>query len=139
MFYSATTGGFYALEIHGSRMPADVVEISKEQHAELLAAQAIGKAIAGDGEGRPRLIDAPPPSAVQLDDMRRSEIFAELAAIDAASARPLRSILVGTATDDDRARLAELEARAAELRAELAALDAPPEAPAPPLPVEPTP
>lgn len=55
-------------------------------------------------------------------DQQRAEIFAELDSIDAASARPLRAILVGSATDGDRTRLAELDARACVLRAELASL-----------------
>ena len=63
---------------------------------------------------------------------RAAEILVELAAIDAASARPLRAILVGSATDDDRARLAELDEQAAALRLELAALEAPEEPDAPP-------
>lgn len=59
---------------------------------------------------------------------RRVEILAALATIDAASARPLRAILVGSATDEDRARLTELDDQAAALRAELATLEPPPAA-----------
>lgn len=60
-------------------------------------------------------------------EIRRAEIEAELTAIDAASARPLRAILAatadgGTADPTDVARLAELEAQAVALRSELAAL-----------------
>ena len=40
----------------------------------------------------------------------------ELTQIDAQSARPLRAIAAGTATDEDRARLAELESKSAQLR-----------------------
>lgn len=92
-----------------------------------------------DGEG-PFIevwnIEAPKPSAddllsaheaVQLAariSTRRGEILADLERIDAASARPLRAILVGSATDADRARLTELDNQAAALRAELAALPA---------------
>lgn len=70
-----------------------------------------------------RLVEVP-----SLSSVRRAEILAELAAIDAASARPLRAILVGSATDEDRARLTELDEQAAALRAELAALEPPPAA-----------
>jgi hypothetical protein len=59
---------------------------------------------------------------------RKAEILSELAAIDAASARPLRAILVGSATDEDRARLTELDEQAAALRVEMAALEPPPAA-----------
>ena len=36
MFTSREMKGFYALEIHGTNMPADVVEITAERHAERL-------------------------------------------------------------------------------------------------------
>lgn len=58
---------------------------------------------------------AAPPS------VRRAEILAELAAIDAASVRPLRAVLAGQGAEGDQARLAALEERAAALREELAA------------------
>lgn len=61
-------------------------------------------------------------------EIRKAEVLAELAAVDAASARPLRAILVGSATDEDRARLVELDEQAAVLRAELATLEPPPAA-----------
>ena len=68
MFYSKTTGGFYDSEIHGSSMPEDVVEISKEAHAELLAAQASGKAIVGDKDGLPQSVDR--VASLSWDDIR---------------------------------------------------------------------
>lgn len=58
----------------------------------------------------------------QAQQARRAEIAAELAAIDAASARPLRAIVGGTATQADRDRLADLESSATALRAELATI-----------------
>lgn len=70
----------------------------------------------------------PKPGAAAPD--RRAEIEAELTAIDAASARPMRAIVGGTATQDDRDRLADLETQASTLRAELSALStSPPSAP----------
>jgi len=58
---------------------------------------------------------------------RRVEILAELAAIDVASARPLRGVLAkqaagGTPDQTDTDRLVALEAQAQALRAELAGL-----------------
>ena len=69
----------------------------------------------------------PAPDPVTPAAIRRAEIEAELTAIDAASARPLRAILVattsgGTADAADTAKLAELEAQAKALREELATL-----------------
>ena len=56
-----------------------------------------------------------PPSPEE----RKAEIFARLAEIDAASARPARTLALGTASDADRKRLAELENEATSLRSEL--------------------
>ena len=66
MLYSASTGGFYSREIHGDNMPADVVEITAEEHAALLAGQSAGRVIAADAEGRPVLQDQPPPTSEQI-------------------------------------------------------------------------
>lgn len=57
MFFSASTGGFYATEIHGENMPFDVVEITAEQHSALIEGQSDGKVITSDGNGFPILID----------------------------------------------------------------------------------
>lgn len=74
-----------------------------------------------DGEGNLIDITAVPyvPTREELALIRAEEIRAELAGIDSQAVRPLRAIVAGTATDEDRARLAELETRADKLRAEL--------------------
>lgn len=68
----------------------------------------------------------PQPTQAERDATRRAEILARLAQIDAASVRPLRAIVQGEAVQEDRDKLAVLDAEAEELRAELAALDAAP-------------
>lgn len=68
-----------------------------------------------DSEGN--LIDV---EAISSD--RTTEIKHELSQLDLATVRPLRAITAGTATDEDRERLAELEQQAATLRAELAGI-----------------
>lgn len=125
-YYSASTGGFYDSP---SDAPFDAVEITDAEHAALLAGQSATKCIAPDSTGRPILADRPAPTAEQLAAARIAEIKAELTAIDAASARPLRAVLAattsgGTADPADVARIAELEAQAVTLRAELAGLEA---------------
>jgi hypothetical protein len=60
MFYSASTGGFYLTEVHGDAMPADVVEISAEEHHVLLEGQATGGRIVPGEDGRPTLQFASP-------------------------------------------------------------------------------
>lgn len=78
MYYSASTNGFYTTEIHGYRMPADIVEITSEQHSALLAGQAAGKVIAADESGCPVLKDRPAPTNDQAIDLFRSSIQAHL-------------------------------------------------------------
>jgi len=56
-YYSKSTKGFYTEDIHGDNMPSDVVEITVEQHQNLMAGQAIGKEITPDKNGNPVLTD----------------------------------------------------------------------------------
>ncbi|RRW28845.1 hypothetical protein [Ectopseudomonas oleovorans] len=60
MFYAKSTGGFYDPEIHGNNMPADVVEITVEQHAALLEGQSHGMRITCGEDGYPLLAELPP-------------------------------------------------------------------------------
>ncbi|WP_227105119.1 phage tail assembly chaperone [Chromobacterium rhizoryzae] len=55
------------------QIPADAVEITAEQHAELMAAQSAGKIITSGANGNPIAIDPPPPSADQLADQVRAQ------------------------------------------------------------------
>lgn len=82
MFYSKSTGGFYATEIHGDSAPSDAVEITSEQHAALLEGQSQGKIIAADKNGKPVLKDPPPPTAEELQAQANAEARAYLASTD---------------------------------------------------------
>ncbi|WP_035250865.1 hypothetical protein [Desulfocurvus vexinensis] len=67
------------------------------------------------------------PEPAPSPEARREEILAELTALDAASARPLRAVLTAQTAGqppaaEDVARLADLEAQAQALRTELAGL-----------------
>lgn len=57
--YSSSTGGFYSKEVHGTRVPADAVEISDGDYLALLRGQSDGQQIVSDGNGRPVLVDRP--------------------------------------------------------------------------------
>lgn len=82
MYYSKQTGGFYAQEIHGDNIPSDAMEITAEQHAELLQGQSEGKRIEADENGYPILVDPPAPTAEQLAAHARSKRDALLRSTD---------------------------------------------------------
>ncbi|MCD9116270.1 tail fiber assembly protein [Pseudomonas bijieensis] len=97
MFASKTTRGFYDAAIHVS-MPDDVVEVSTEKHAELLAAQSEGKVIAWDDDGFPVLIDPPLPTFAQLVQQERVWRDGELLATDHMVTRHRDELEEGTVT-----------------------------------------
>ena len=66
LYYSQSNGGFYDSTIH-SRPPEDAVEISPEQHAELLAGQSAGQVIMPGKDGKPVLAEQPPCSSSTWD------------------------------------------------------------------------
>jgi hypothetical protein len=70
MFASKSTRGFYDASIH-ALMPDDVVEISVETHAELLAGKSEGRVITWGDDGFPVLVDPPPPSDEELAAVER--------------------------------------------------------------------
>lgn len=75
MFYSKSTGGFYDAAINGDNIPTDAVEITAEEHADLLTAQSSGKMIAHNVEGYPVAID--PPQAVRTQASLLEDVAAK--------------------------------------------------------------
>lgn len=67
------------------------------------------------------------PDCISYDEVLTIDtilnIKSMLYAIDAKSSRPIRAILAGTATDEDRSYLGLLEAQAQKLRSELQQLE----------------
>jgi len=61
--------------------------------------------------------------AKQARESERAAILAELDALDRRSARALRAVVAGTATDEDKAKLVQIETEAVALRARLAELE----------------
>jgi hypothetical protein len=103
-YYKDADNQVYAYESDGSQdeyIPPDLVPITEEE-ADALRFH--------------------PPTPEELAEQRRSEILARLAAIDAASVRPLRAIAQGEDVPADHDRLTELNAEAAGLRVELAGM-----------------
>lgn len=86
IYYSTTTGGFYDTAIHGDNIPDDAVEITADEHADLLAGQAAGQCITADDDGYPVLVDP--------DDLLTDEEKTEL---ESASVRAERDRLIAEA------------------------------------------
>lgn len=80
-FASKSSRGFYTTEIHGENMPADVVEITDECHAELIEGQSQGKIIDWSGEF-PVLDDPIPPSSEEIAAQIRAKRDSLLVASD---------------------------------------------------------
>ncbi|HCK4503016.1 TPA: DUF4376 domain-containing protein [Pseudomonas aeruginosa] len=60
MYFAASTGGFYSLEIHGqSGFPDDAVELTAEEYRGLMEGQRTGLQIQADASGHPVLVQAP--------------------------------------------------------------------------------
>lgn len=77
MFASKTTRGFYDAAIHGDNMPADVVEITAEEHAAMMDGQSNGKLIDFDEAGRPFLADPIEPTRAEKEARAWDGIKAE--------------------------------------------------------------
>ncbi|WP_047287275.1 tail fiber assembly protein [Pseudomonas protegens] len=97
MFTSKTTRGFYDPTIHLS-MPKDVVEISAERYAELMAGQPQGKVIDWGKDGFPVLTDPPPPSVEDLAAVERAWRDQHLAETDGVVTRHRDELEDGAAT-----------------------------------------
>lgn len=98
MYASKSTGGFYDLAIHGKKMPDDVVEISAEYHAELLAGQSAGQVIGWRDDGFPVLQDPPPPAPLttqQVEALRLRAYANPLSGSDRYFAEAARMQAVG--------------------------------------------
>lgn len=54
-------------------MPADVVEITSDQHIQLLAAQSGGKQIMADEDGRPVAVERPKPTSAEIWERIKAE------------------------------------------------------------------
>lgn len=88
MHYARSTNGFYDEAIHSNKIPADAVEITSDEHAALMSAQASGRRIEADANGYPVAVNPPPPTLAEVQ-------AAALTAIDdAAGAARARYITV---------------------------------------------
>ncbi|WP_421170991.1 tail fiber assembly protein [Aeromonas dhakensis] len=98
MYYSPTTGTFYAREVHGENMPADVVEISKQAYNELLDGRALGSIIIMADNGLPVLTDPPPKTQQEIENAARSQRDSALNSTDWVVQRHQDQLAVGVET-----------------------------------------
>lgn len=108
MLYAKSTGGFYAVEIHGDNIPADAVEITAEEHAALLEDQSRGKVITADANGLP--VAVAPASLMTLAEAQSEQIAKLSAACQAQIYAGFQSSSLGAAhtypaKDKDQANL----------------------------------
>ncbi len=66
------------------------------------------------------IVPIEPPEGTKSAEEQTEELKNRLDEIDRQAIRPLRAIAAGTATDEDRRILSELEAQAEEIRAQMA-------------------
>ncbi|NUU35150.1 phage tail assembly chaperone [Pseudomonas sp. C2B4] len=115
MFASKATRGFYDAAIHAS-MPADVVEISAEDHAALMDGQSTGKVIDWGNDGYPVLVDPPAPPPEYFAEIERAWRDGQLAATDGVVSRHRDELEAGQETTLTLAQYAELQAYRRTLR-----------------------
>jgi len=96
LFYAASTGGFYASDIHDA-IPVDAVEITAEQHAALLQAQSEGKQIVAGNDGYPVAVVPAPPAAIVPESVQAWQ--AKTALLDAGLYDDVLAIMGNPATD----------------------------------------
>ncbi|OLF55403.1 tail fiber assembly protein [Pseudomonas chlororaphis] len=115
MFTSKTTCGFYDASI-SAWMPDDVVEISTERHAELLAGQSEGKVITWGDDGYPVLADPPLPTNEELSAIERAWRDQQLSETDGVVARHRDELEEGIATTLSADQYTELQTYRRALR-----------------------
>ncbi|MGC5702366.1 tail fiber assembly protein [Pseudomonas sp. NFXW11] len=107
MFYSGATGlgGFYSVKVHGGNIPADAVEITDKEYADLLQGQAQGLRIICSPDGRPVLAAQALPTREELEGAAISERDQRLA-IAALRIAPLQDAVdEGVASESKRSFL----------------------------------
>ena len=104
------------LEGTGCKQPDWVIPDDSALAAKIMAMDGFVPVTNEKGE----LVDValPEPTAEE----KISKLKQQLSALDLQAVRPLRAIAAGTATDEDKSRLAEIEGQAETLRAEIANL-----------------
>ncbi|WP_460124550.1 phage tail assembly chaperone [Pseudomonas sp. H3_G09] len=118
VLFSATTRGVYVPGINSTDIPDDVIEIPQGYWISLLQQLAVSAKMIGvrADNGYPILVDPPPPSAAEVEDIERLWRNAQLAATDGMVARDRDELEDGGGTTLTTEQYAELQAYRRELR-----------------------
>lgn len=112
-YFSASTRGFYASDVHGNKMPKDAVAISDEQYQDVHSKLVTGHKLGSDEQGCPIAVEPPLPTSEQLLAQNQYQAKHNLQASDvvilrayedgepvpaewAAYRRALREVIAGT-------------------------------------------
>ena len=108
IYASQATQGFYHEQIHGSRIPADAIELTEDQYQAALTIRSTGREFSIANDGSVLAVDPPPPPPpTVLEQIRTLE--------SKVTQRRLREALLGT----DGGWLAGIDAQIADLRAQI--------------------
>ena len=66
MKYSPSAHGFFPADVDYPSQPGDLIEITPEYHAELMAAQMAGASIVADNNGVPQAVMPTPPTEAEV-------------------------------------------------------------------------
>lgn len=80
IFYCASTGGFYDSDLH-QIIPADRVQITKDERAALISGESEGKVIVAGENGIPSLAERLPATSDDLAKLERKWRDGELASV----------------------------------------------------------
>lgn len=72
-YYSPSVNAFYSLDINGTSIPEDAVEITDEAWLDLLKQQSEGKVIAAGMDGLPEAQEPPPLTQEQLQEIAENQ------------------------------------------------------------------
>ena len=72
IYFAAVAGrpAFFDKYLHGAAIPAGAVKITRKRHAQLIDAQAQGKAIIVGAKGKPELVDSAPSASDRRAQLR---------------------------------------------------------------------
>ncbi|WP_315708995.1 tail fiber assembly protein [Brenneria uluponensis] len=111
-YYSKSTGGFYAIPIHGNAMPSDVVEINADYYQQLLNEQSNGNVIQfNDAAEQPIAVQPPGLSTAELAaaavKTAENELLSRRATANARITELTYAVDLALATDEEKAALTD--------------------------------